>query len=82
MLAGLATSADAPQEAWEILGSEGTPGRSPLQGSSPSPSWESVSQSSSPELGVVPVDERETSADLKRNLFYQGYGTAAARSAP
>ena len=57
----LATSANAPQEVWEILGSEGTPGRSPLKSSTPSPSWESVSQSSSPELGVVPVDERETS---------------------
>ena len=83
-LTELATSVNAAQDSWEILSAEGTPGKSSPanQSSSLSPSWESVSQNSSPELGVVPVDERETSTYPKRNLFYQGYGTTAGRAAP
>ena len=73
--AELATSANASQESWEILSSEGSPGSpSARKASTPSPSWDTLSSSPSPELGVVPVDERVSSTDVKRNLFYQGYG--------
>ena len=86
LVAGLATSADASQESWEILDG-GSPGPSPAHKSStPSPGWETLSPASSsslsPELGVVPLDEREPSADVKRNLFYQGYGADATRRSP